>query len=76
MIFPAVIEEIDPAVDGLIHDGDRSRLVLRLADMVTAQRKSRDLDIGMTTKWSLRYYGSMRQSAGYPFDPSIEVVFH
>ena len=43
MIFPAVVEEVDPAVDRLVDDPDRRLLVLRVAEVMSAEASAETL---------------------------------
>ena len=54
VIFPAVVEERDSAVDGLVTNLHGCSFVLRVPKMMTAQAKSRNLDVGLGAEASQR----------------------
>ncbi len=45
-IFPAVVEEGDSAIDGLMNDFDRGFFVRRFAEMVAAKAESGNFGVG------------------------------
>ncbi len=45
MVFPAVVEEGDAAIDGFLDDSNRSGDVWRIAEMVAAKAERRNTDV-------------------------------
>src|ERR1700722_12048103 len=69
MIFPAIVEEIDPAVDRLRNQADGRLLVFGIAQMVPSESQSRNADAcfserarryGLRQKFSPLIYGPPR----------------
>ena len=56
-VFPAIVEERDARVDGLMHKTDGSLLVGRVAEVVAAEAEGRDGDVVVAAERPLRDCG-------------------
>ena len=48
VVLPAVVEEGDAAVDGLLHEANRCLLVGRVAQVMATHTQGRDLDVALS----------------------------
>ena len=73
MIFPAVVEECDAAVDGLLHDANRGLLVLRVAEVMAAEAERGDFYVGVLAERAHRHGGD---ACGLTGGSSLRILGH